>query len=84
MNSGTEHVVTFTQSVACVDGASVGRYVRGHPSLAPQSANASFAEVVDSQTLRIRTYERRGSRDAVLREWRRGSSLGGQAGRRRL
>lgn len=58
VNTGTEHVVSFTDSVDLVDVTGLGRHVRQHPLLAPSGANVSFIEVVDRETLRIRTYER--------------------------
>jgi diaminopimelate epimerase len=59
VNTGTEHVVAIVPGTAGqLDVLAVGRTVRNHPGLAPRGANVSFAQVVDEQTLRLRTYER--------------------------
>ncbi len=65
IDTGVPHVVYF---VAAVDGVNVvqqGRVTRHHPLFKPAGTNVNFVEVVDSRTLKIRTYER-GVEDETL------------------
>ena len=58
VNSGTEHVVTFAESLDRIDVTGLGRRVRHHSALKPAGANVNFVRLLDRGTLKIRTYER--------------------------
>jgi diaminopimelate epimerase len=54
---GVPHLVVFTSNLDALDVARLGRYYRHHPFF-PAGTNVNFVQVLDSQTIRIRTYER--------------------------
>ncbi len=64
-NTGVPHVVYFVDDVTSLDVVSLGRETRYHADFAPAGTNANFAQVSDSGSLRIRTYER-GVEDETL------------------
>jgi diaminopimelate epimerase len=56
---GVPHSVTITDDAdACGDFDAWGRSVRHHPAFAPAGANANLIHIVDSRTIRMRTWER--------------------------
>ena len=58
VDTGVPHAVVFAEDVAAVDVAALGRLLRFHPHFAPAGANVNFAQVLDENTVRVRTYER--------------------------
>ncbi|MDO8785939.1 MAG: diaminopimelate epimerase [Syntrophales bacterium] len=65
INTGVPHVALFVHDLDHYDVFHVGRAIRYHPQYHPQGTNANFVEVIDRQTIRIRTYER-GVEDETL------------------
>ena len=57
-DSGVPHAVTMVEDVETVPVSYWGRIVRWHKEFAPEGANVDFVEVVDDNTVKIRTYER--------------------------
>lgn len=64
-NTGVPHAVTFVDDIESVPVKHWGREIRYHRRFMPDGANADFVEVIDDETLRIRTYER-GVEDETL------------------
>ena len=58
INTGVPHVVCFVQGVNNFDVGQTGRAIRYHPEFQPKGTNADFAEVLDKDHIRLRTYER--------------------------
>jgi diaminopimelate epimerase len=65
VNTGVPHAVSFVESVDAVDLVPLGASLRYHEAFAPAGTNANFAEIIEAQTLKIRTYER-GVEDETL------------------
>ena len=57
-NTGVPHAVVFGNDIDAIDNVPQGASVRYHDAIAPNGTNANFVEVLDPQSLRIRTYER--------------------------
>ena len=64
-NTGVPHAVTIVDDVDSVPVKFWGREIRFHRKFSPAGANADFVEVVDSHTIKMRTYER-GVEDETL------------------
>jgi len=64
MNTGVEHVVTYTQDVESINIVPEGSAIRYHESF-PSGANANFAEIQTDGIIKVRTYER-GVEDETL------------------
>lgn len=61
LNTGVPHAVIFVDSaeeLERLDVAGLGRAVRFHERFAPAGTNVNFVTVLDSNRLRVRTYER--------------------------
>jgi diaminopimelate epimerase len=65
VNTGVPHLVLFVEEVDQQDVVGIGRSLRFHEVFAPAGTNVNFAQVVDTQTLKMRTYER-GVEDETL------------------
>ena len=61
---GVPHLVVFTDRVKEVDVLNTGRYYMAHPRF-KNGTNVDFVEVLDSSTIRVRTFER-GVEDETL------------------
>lgn len=57
VNMGNPHIVFFVPALDEVDVAAAGSLVENHP-LFPEGVNVGFAEVIDHETMRLRTWER--------------------------
>ena len=57
-NTGVPHAVAFADDIDAIDIVPQGASVRYHDAFSPNGTNANFVEVLDPQSLRIRTYER--------------------------
>jgi diaminopimelate epimerase len=55
---GVPHLVVPVEGLAALAVEEVGRALRDHPRLAPDQANVSFVELVDSGRLAVRSIER--------------------------
>jgi diaminopimelate epimerase len=65
VNTGVPHAVVFVQDLENTNVRALGSALRHHADFAPRGTNANFAQIIDSQTLAIRTYER-GVEDETL------------------
>ncbi len=54
---GVPHLVVFTDEVDAIDVTQIGRRYRFHPHF-KNGANVNFVQVINEETIRIRTYER--------------------------
>ena len=58
LNTGVPHVVVFSKDVNREDIQRIGRGIRFHQEFAPAGTNVNLAQVKDSHSLKVRTYER--------------------------
>lgn len=58
INTGVPHVVIFVEKVEVVDVDFLGRLIRNHVKFMPYGTNVNFVEVIDDDTIKVRTYER--------------------------
>lgn len=57
LNTGSPHVVRFVDDLASLDVVAEGRAIR-YDAAFPGGTNVNFAQVLDNQTVYVRTYER--------------------------
>jgi diaminopimelate epimerase len=70
LDTGSPHAVVFiedlqTSSIDQVDVRTIGPQIRHHAVFSPDGVNVNFVEVIDHNTIRIRTFER-GVEDETL------------------
>ena len=58
INTGVPHYVLFSRDIDKIDVATQGAFYRHHKVFAPNGVNVNFAEVIDSHSLYVRTFER--------------------------
>ena len=58
INTGVPHVVSFVKNLGKLDVDGMGRKIRRHKKFSPKGTNADFVKIVNSKTIKIRTYER--------------------------
>jgi diaminopimelate epimerase len=58
INTGVPHLVIFVDDLESVDVAGLGPKYRYHEAFAPAGTNVNFVNVLDNNTIAIRTYER--------------------------
>jgi diaminopimelate epimerase len=58
LNVGVPHYVLFVDDVEKIDVVSIGKKYRHHPAFQPWGTNTNFVQLLDRNTLKIRTYER--------------------------
>lgn len=57
VNMGNPHIVFFVPDLDSVDVAAAGSLVENHP-IFPEGVNVGFAEIVNPESMRLRTWER--------------------------
>jgi diaminopimelate epimerase len=65
INTGVPHAVIFVEGIEHIDVSSIGRQIRYYECFAPAGTNVDFVEAVDTDTIKVRTYER-GVEDETL------------------
>jgi diaminopimelate epimerase len=65
INTGVPHVVIFTEGLEKIDVVILGRQIRYHQKFLPAGTNADFVEVLNNNSIKVRTYER-GVEDETL------------------
>lgn len=65
INTGVPHTVIFTQGLEKIDVKTIGRAIRYHQKFKPAGTNVDFVEVLKTDLIKIRTYER-GVEDETL------------------
>lgn len=65
VNTGVPHAVVFVGELEKTDVRGLGAGLRYHPDFAPKGTNVNFVQIIDGQTVGIRTYER-GVEDETL------------------
>ncbi len=58
INTGVPHAICFVEDISQIEIRSIGAEIRNHPFFAPAGANANFAQLQDSTSVLLRTYER--------------------------
>ena len=58
INTGVPHAVSFVDNLEASDVKGLGTEIRYHPQFQPEGTNADFVQVIDGQTIKMRTYER--------------------------
>jgi diaminopimelate epimerase len=58
LNTGSPHLVRFVSNVAACQVAKEGAAIRNNATFKQEGVNVNFVEVLDKQTLFVRTYER--------------------------
>ena len=58
INTGVPHLVIFVDDLESVDVAGLGAKYRYHEAFAPAGTNVNFVNILDNNTIAIRTYER--------------------------
>lgn len=58
INTGVPHAMIFVENLDKVDVEGMGRLIRYHEHFAPAGTNVNVVQVIDGNTIRIRTYER--------------------------
>ena len=57
-DTGVPHTVVFLNDVTALDIMNLGPKIRYHEHFAPAGTNVNFAQIVDRNTMLLRTYER--------------------------
>jgi diaminopimelate epimerase len=65
INTGVPHTVIFVEGLDKIDVKALGRQIRFHKKFAPAGTNVNFVEMINKNSIRLRTYER-GVEDETL------------------
>jgi diaminopimelate epimerase len=65
INTGVPHVVIPVSGLEKIDASGIGRQVRYNRKFAPAGTNVNFIEVINKNSIKVRTYER-GVEDETL------------------
>jgi diaminopimelate epimerase len=58
LDTGVPHAVFFVEDVEAIDLLKLGSFIRHHSQFAPKGTNVNFAQRIQDQIFKIRTYER--------------------------
>jgi len=58
INTGVPHAVIFVDGLENIDVHGLGRHIRNHKEFSPKGTNVNFVEVLDDESIQVRTYER--------------------------
>lgn len=58
INTGVPHAVLFVTDIETINFGDLGHAIRHHPFWNPNGTNVTFAEIIGSHELKVRTYER--------------------------
>ncbi|MFN3966247.1 MAG: diaminopimelate epimerase [Endomicrobiia bacterium] len=58
INTGVPHTIIFVNKVDKIDVNHIGRKIRYHKFFLPKGTNVDFVQVIDKNTIFLRTYER--------------------------
>ncbi len=58
INTGVPHAVVFVEGLDKIDVDTIGSRIRYHDEFKPKGANVDFVEIIDSENIKMRTYER--------------------------
>jgi len=58
INTGVPHTVIFVECVDRIDVVNLGRKFRYHQRFQPQGTNVDFVEILNKNSIKMRTYER--------------------------
>ncbi|MFH1715346.1 MAG: diaminopimelate epimerase [Elusimicrobiota bacterium] len=58
INTGVPHVVIFVDDIDDVDVKEMGRSIRYNKHFKPKGTNVNFVQVINSEIIKVRTYER--------------------------
>ncbi len=65
IDTGVPHAVIFTEGLEKIDILPLGRLIRYHNEFSPRGTNVDFVEVLSTDSIKVRTYER-GVEDETL------------------
>ncbi|MFH1201928.1 MAG: diaminopimelate epimerase [Candidatus Omnitrophota bacterium] len=65
INTGVPHAVIFVEGLDKIDVNNAGRQIRYHNKFMPAGTNVDFVEILDRDSIKVRTYER-GVEDETL------------------
>lgn len=65
INTGVPHTVVFVNGIEKIDVVNLGRQIRYHKDFSPKGTNVNFVEILNNNSILIRTYER-GVEDETL------------------
>lgn len=58
VNTGSPHIVLFLDNISETDVYNQGRAIRNNKEFGPYGINVNFVEIISTDTLKMRTYER--------------------------
>ncbi|MCM8796438.1 MAG: diaminopimelate epimerase [Candidatus Omnitrophica bacterium] len=58
IHTGVPHAVVFVEGLEKIDVFNLGRHIRYHRQFKPAGTNVDFVEVINSHSIKVRTYER--------------------------
>ena len=58
IDTGVPHAVIFAEGLSKMDILPLGRTIRFHKNFSPKGANVNFIEVLNKNSIKVRTYER--------------------------